>query len=41
MFASGTAHAYCTTFMAKMVKPMVLISSKAAWELLKANRIKA
>ena len=40
MHAWGAAHTHRTTFMAKMAKPIVIISSKSVWELVKANRIK-
>jgi len=41
MHASDAAYAHRTTFMAKMAKPFVCISSKAAWELVKEGHIKA
>jgi len=41
MHASGAAHAHRTTFMAKMAKLLVIISSKSSRELDKANCIKA
>jgi len=41
MHATGAQHAHPTRFMAKMARPLVLISSKAAWALVKASRIKA
>ena len=41
MHATGAAHAHRTAFKAKMAKPLVIISSKSAWELVKANRIQA
>jgi len=41
MHATGAQNAHPTTFMAKMARPQVLISSNAAWVHVKASRIKA
>ena len=41
MYDLDTALAHCTTFMAKMAKPMGLISSKVVWEVVKSTHIKA